>query len=135
MFKSKYDEELKDQSNFVKNVITWFVVFFLIMFSIIGFIYKTNNTGLVSYQECEEMYSTCIKINADIGTLLTIDNNDKMFNEFSKQSMISLKKQQLSRWVEEYNTKSRIINKFIWKSNTLPYQLNVNNFTNFNSMK
>jgi predicted RNA-binding protein with RPS1 domain len=100
----------------------------------IGEKHVTNSVenAVVSYDEYQDIYATCTKINLDLATLRETPDNDKQFDQFSKASMINAKKQQLSRWVEEYNSKSKHIDKKWWKSSELPHELDVNQFSNYN---
>lgn len=134
MYKSDYDSEFKDDVNFTKKSIVWIVGLLFVIGGAIWFFTRSVNvadTALLRYEEFQEIYNTCAKINTDLGTIRAVDENDKMFSSFSKQAMLTNKKQQLSRWVEDYNAKSKVWNRALWKSNTLPYQLDVSQFTNF----
>ncbi|MCR4374180.1 MAG: hypothetical protein NUW22_04965 [Acidobacteria bacterium] len=93
------------------------------------------DTAVVRYEEFQEIYNTCRKIDTDLATVRAVPEDDRMFAAFSKAAMVAQKKQQLSRWVEEYNAKSRMWNRALWKSDALPYQLNVNQFANFGEVK
>jgi len=100
----------------------------------IGEKHVTNSVenAVISYNEYQDIYTTCNKINLDLATIRETPDNDKQFDQFSKASVINAKKQQLSRWVEEYNAKSKHIDKKWWKSSSLPYELDVNQFSNYN---
>lgn len=134
MYKSDYDSEFKDDVNFTKKSIVWIVGLLFVIGGAIWFFTRSVNiadTALLRYEEFQEIYNTCSKINTDLGTIRSVEENDRMFASFSKQAMLASKKQQLSRWVEEYNAKSKMWNRSLWKSSTLPYQLDVSQFTNF----
>ena len=88
-------------------------------------------TMISNYEEYQEIYNTCQKINSDLGTIRAVPDSDPMFAQFSKQAMIAQKRQLMSRWVEEYNAKSKMLNRKYWKSTALPYQLDVNEFNNY----
>lgn len=72
---------------------------------------KIMNDALVNYEDFQEMYNAAKKVNTDLGTIRELPPNDKMFDQFSKNSMIVQKKQLLNRWVEEYNAKSKMWNR------------------------
>ena len=83
-------------------------------------------------QEYQEIYNTTTRLNTDLGNMQSLPENDKMFEQFSKAQRINTIKTQLNRWVEDYNAKSKMWGKSLWKSQSLPYQLDVNQFSNYN---
>jgi hypothetical protein len=85
----------------------------------------------IVYEEYQEIYNTCSKLNTDLGNMKELPETDKMFEQFSKAQRINTIKTQLNRWVEDYNAKSKMWGKSLWKSTALPYQLDVNNFSNY----
>ena len=112
----------------------------LIVLSLLGFIITTcNNTqnqiqdhvvnnSFNSYEEFQEIYNSCLKLNTDLCNIKDVPETDKMFDQFSKtQRMIGIK-QNLNRWIEEYNGKSKMWNRSMWKSKSLPYQLAISDF-------
>jgi hypothetical protein len=112
------------------------IVLGLIVLSIIGYgvgLFKKNVTdsAFIRYEEFQEIYNTCQKLNTDIGIIKKLPENDKMFEQFSKVQRVASLQQHLNRWVEEYNGKSKMWNRALWKSQTLPYQLSVNQFPNY----
>ena len=134
MYKGKYDTEFRDEESFIKRNLIW-VVGLLFIVGAVGFLLirsvRIAENAVLNYEEFQEIYNTCSKINTDLSTIRSVDEKDQMFAQFSKQAMIAQKKQLLSRWVEEYNAKSRMWNRSLWKSGKLPYQLNVMDFENF----
>jgi hypothetical protein len=88
--------------------------------------------AVVSYDEYQDIYATCNKLNTDLGIIQSTPETDKQFEQFSKAQRINTIKQNLNRWVEEYNAKSKHIDKKLWKSDALPYELSVNQFSNYN---
>ena len=90
------------------------------------------DNSVVSYEEYQNIYNTCSKLNTDLDILQKTPSDDKQFEQFSKTQRINAVKSNLNRWVEEYNAKSKMVNKSIWKSSSLPYQLDVNQFSNYN---
>jgi len=95
-------------------------------------VYNSMENAVISYDEYQDIYATCNKINTDLGIIQSTPGNDKQFDQFSKAQRINSTKQNLNRWVEEYNAKSKHIDKKVWKSSALPYQLDVNQFSNYN---
>jgi len=89
------------------------------------------NNSFNSYEEFQEIYNTCQQVNDDLGTIKDADENDKMFAQFSKTSQQTALKKKMNRWIEEYNAKSKMWNRSMWKSNTLPYQLSAKDFSNY----
>ena len=87
----------------------------------------------IVYEEFQDIYNTCNKLNTDLGNMQSLPGNDAMFLQFSKAQRINTIKTNLNRWVEEYNSKSKQYGRSLWKSTSLPYQLSVNDFSNYNS--
>jgi len=121
-------EEIKD----VKKFILW-IVGVCIVISIIGFIMtlavKTTDKAFIRYEEYQEMYNACTKLNTDLCRMKEIAEDDVMFAQFSKAQRVLAIQTQLNRWIEEYNAKSKMWNRALWKSNELPYQLSVEKFS------
>lgn len=93
----------------------------------------TDPDAIISnYEEFQNDWNACQKIDADMKTLCDTPDNDPMFSQFSKAALINGKRQQMTRWVNEYNAKSKMLNRQYWKSKTLPYQLNEEMFPNYN---
>jgi hypothetical protein len=120
--------------------ITLLVILGLMVLSILGFLGTTCNNAqnqiqehvvnnsFNSYEEFQEIYNSCQKLNEDLCNIESIPDSDKMFNQFSKNQRITGIRQNLNRWIEEYNAKSKMWNKSLWKSKTLPYQLTSSEF-------
>lgn len=79
-----------------------------------------------SYEEYEEMYAACEKICDDL-RVLDASEVDKT-SGFSKEERIIAMEQNLNRWIREYNAKSRMITRNMWKSETLPHSLKRTDF-------
>ena len=92
---------------------------------------KSMENAVVSYNEYEDIYATCVKLNEDLGIMKNTPENDPQFNQFSKSQRVNQIKMNLNRWVNEYNSKSKHIDKKFWKSNELPYKLETNQFINY----
>ena len=84
---------------------------------------EISRGAVVKYEEYQEIYNTIKKLDTDICNLWSIKEDDKMFTMFSKSQLINEKKTSLNRWVEEYNAKSKVWTRSMWKSSSLPYQL------------
>ena len=92
---------------------------------------NSMENAVISYDEYQDIYHTCTKLNTDLGIVQSTPDTDKQFEQFSKAQRINTIKQNLNRWIEEYNAKSKHIDKKWWKSNELPYSLDVNQFSNY----
>lgn len=93
----------------------------------------TDPDAIISnYEEFQNMWNSCQKIDSDLKTLCDTPDNDQMFSNFSKASLVNAKRQQMTRWVNEYNAKSKMWNRQYWKSASLPYQLKEEDFPNYN---
>jgi hypothetical protein len=89
--------------------------------------------AVIVYEEFQSVYETCVKVDSDLCSLREIPDEDKMFEQISKNQRITGLKANLNRWVNEYNAKSKMFGRSLWKSNSLPYQLNVNDFNCYNN--
>lgn len=127
-------EELKSEITLVKKLMYW-TIGIIITLSFIGFIvHKFKEAthiedAVQNYEQYQEIYNTCQKLNTDLCVMKKLPENDKMFEQFSKTQRIVSIQTNLNRWVEEYNAKSKMWGRSLWKSNELPYQLSVNQFT------
>jgi hypothetical protein len=93
---------------------------------------NSMENAVISYDEYQDINQTCVKLNTDLGIVQATPDTDKQFDQFSKSQRINTIKINLNRWVEEYNAKSKHIDKKWWKSSELPYRLDVNQFSNYN---
>lgn len=115
------------------TIITLIVLFFTIKTCSIAEKHITNSmeNAVISYDEYENMYATCKQLNSDLGVIKDTPNKDAQFVQFSKAQRINALKQQLNRWIGEYNAKSKHIDKKWWKSSDLPYSLTSSQFSNY----
>jgi hypothetical protein len=120
----------------------WLVAKIILVFVIIGLISFGINKcsdathtqdAVIVYEEFQSVYETCVKVDSDLCSLREIPDDDKMFEQISKNQRITGLKANLNRWVNEYNAKSKMFGRSLWKSNSLPYQLNVNDFNCYNN--
>lgn len=87
----------------------------------------TDATHIISsYEEYEDMYATCEKISQDICVLEK--SNVDATTGFSKSERLLNYENNMNRWINEYNSKSRQKHKNLWKSSDLPYKLNRSDF-------
>lgn len=90
------------------------------------------DNALTNYQEFQDIYNTCSKLNTDLSIIEETPADDAQFAQFSKAQRINAIKSNLNRWVEQYNANSKKWNQAMWKSKDLPYQLDVDQFSNYN---
>lgn len=144
-YSRKEAREYLDEGSWLARQTIWKAVGLLILVGLIGFGLKllftpaalvervTDPDNVISnYEEFQNIYNTCQKLDADLKTIRETPDSDPMFAQFSKGAMVAAKRQQMTRWVNEYNAKSKMINRNLWKSNALPYQLNEEDFPNYN---
>jgi hypothetical protein len=126
-----FESETREETRYAKKWIIWIVILSFVIGGIVWFFNRTEKTvdaAFVKYEEFQEIYNTCSKLNTDICNMRDMPEGDKSFEQFSKAQRINTLKTQLNKWVEDYNAKSKMWNRSIWKSDQLPYQLNVNQF-------
>jgi len=92
---------------------------------------NSMENAVISYDEYQDVFATCQQINSDLGVVKDTPETDTQFSQFSKQQRINAMKQQLHRWINEYNAKSKHIDKKWWKSSELPYSLQTIQFNNY----
>jgi len=85
-----------------------------------------------NYEEFQTIWNTCQKLDADLKTICDTPDADPMFAQFSKSAMVAQKRQKMTRWVQEYNAKSKMVTRQYWKAAKLPYQLSEEDFPNYN---
>lgn len=93
--------------------------------------YNSMENAVISYDEYQDIYATCKQINDDLGVIKETPETDVQFAQFSKAQRINSLKQNLNRWINEYNAKSKHIDKKWWKSDELPYKLDKSQFSNY----
>ncbi len=126
-------DDYKNDITIGKKIVYWFIGV-LVVISIIGFwINKAKQVthiddAVQNYEQYQEIYNTCIKLNTDLCNIKELPENDKMFEQFSKAQRILAIKTNLNRWVEDYNAKSKMWGRSLWKSSSLPYQLSTTQF-------
>lgn len=118
-----------------KRLFIWFIAAMLVIGGLLWFFNRSERivtTGIIRYEEFQEIYNTCQKLNTDLDIIRQTPESDKQFEQFSKAQRLNAIKTNLNRWVEDYNAKSKVWTRSMWKSNTLPYQLSVKDFSNYN---
>lgn len=117
-----------------KRWILW-VVGLCVVVSIGAFLLRRTvdvaDSAVVHYEEFQEIYNTCQKVNTDLCNMNAAPDGDPMFAQFSKEQRLLALRTTLNRWVQEYNAKSRMWNRALWKSHALPYDLSVDAFPCF----
>lgn len=124
-----------DEIKLGKQLTLWLIGICLIVGAIVWVASRSTkivDNGIIHYEEFQEIYNTCQKLNTDLAIMQQTPETDKQFEQFTKTQRLNSIKQNLNRWVEDYNAKSKMWNRSIWKSNSLPYQLDVNQFSNYN---
>ena len=124
---SAEDQEIRDVKKFI-----WWIVGVIVIISLGGWLLNRANrvaeTAFIRYEEFQELSNICDKINTDLCNMRELPEDDKMFEQFSKAQRINTLKTQLNRWVEDYNAKSKMWNRSMWKSSTLPYQISTKDY-------
>lgn len=124
-------EEYKEEKKFGKKIIYWIIGLCFVVSGIVWFFstgQKVVETGIIRYEEFQEIYNSCSKLNTDLCNMRSLPADDVMFEQFSKPQRINTLKTNLNRWVEDYNFKSKVWTRSMWKGGKLPYQLSVNDF-------
>ncbi len=126
-------EELKEVTQVGKRIVYWFIGLSIVL-SVVGLGVRSCKKAthvedvVIIYEEYQEIYNTCSKLNTDLCNMKSLPDEDKMFEQFSKAQRILAIQTNLNRWVEEYNSKSKMWGRSLWRSKNLPQQLNVNQF-------
>ena len=127
-------EDFSEEKRIIKKVVFW-VIGLAIVSSVIGFAWsKTKEAthmddAVQNYEQYQEIWNTCEKLNTDLCNMKDIPETDKMFEQFSKAQRVLAIKTNLNRWVEDYNAKSNMFGRSLWKSSELPYQLTNEQFS------
>jgi hypothetical protein len=81
-------EDLKEVTRFGKKIIYWIIGVSIIL-SVVGLGVRSckkathlENAVLV-YEEFQEIYNTCSKLNTDLCNMRSLPDNDKMFEQFN----------------------------------------------------
>lgn len=126
-----FSNEMKEETIYVKKWIIWLIVVGFLVSVASWFLNRTEKTttyALIQYEQFQEIYNTCNKLNTDLCNMREMPDDDKSFEQFTKPQRINTLKTQLNRWVQDYNAKSNMWTRSMWKSSKLPYELDVNQF-------
>lgn len=124
-------EDYKQEVKFGKRIIYWVIGLLFVISGMTWFLNRgvsVVDAGIVHYEEFQEIYNTCTKLNLDLCNMKDLPDTDKMFEQFSKAQRTNTLRSQINRWTEDYNAKSKMFNRKIWKSSALPYELQTNQF-------
>lgn len=124
------DNEVK----IMKSAIWWGLGVLLIIAGVAWFLTRSSETidnAIINYEEFQTIYTTCDQINQKLVNLRAIPDDDKAFEQFSKAQQVTALKASLTKWVNDYNAKSKMWNRSMWKSSTLPHQLDVNSYPGY----
>jgi len=126
-----FKEEMQEPTRWFKNWIVWCVGLTLV----VGFILWFANRGeqaadnaIRHYEEFQTLYNTAEKLNADLCNKRAMPQDDRSFEQFTQAQQINTLKTKLNGIVADYNAKSNMWNRSMWKSSTLPYELTVAQF-------
>ena len=92
---------------------------------------ETMDNAIINYEEFHVLYTTCDQINEKLMNLRAIPDDDKAFEQFSKAQQVTALKASMTKVVNDYNAKSKMWNRSLWKSGNLPYQLNANDYRGY----
>ena len=126
-----FESDFNEGASPVKKAILWIVGLAMLIGGIYWFFgraEKTVDNAFIHYEEFQEIYNTCEKLNMDLCNMKDMPEDDRSFEQFTKAQRINTLKTQLNRWVQDYNAKSQMWNREMWKSDKLPHQLDVNQF-------
>ena len=128
-------DEVGEIKELFRAYLWWIVGFFAIitLFSIIWFAgsrsVRIADNAILHYEEFQEIYNATTALNQKLCNIKDIKEDDAMFKDFSKAAQVNGLRNNLTRWIEEYNGKSKMWNRSLWKSEALPYQLSTSNFS------
>lgn len=90
-------DDLKD----MKRLYLWVIGVILVISAIVWFANRSTNivdNAFIHYEEFQEIYNTCQKLNTDLSIIQQTPETDKQFDQFSKSQRINSIKQNLNRW-------------------------------------
>lgn len=113
------------------------IILFSMFFFFTGIIGKGCDQGVKTthiddavenYEEFQSIFNTCQQVNTDLCAKRQIPDTDKGFDLISKSQQVFALKAKLNRWCEEYDAKSKMWGRSLWKSSKLPFELHVSDF-------
>lgn len=118
------------KQDFVLTLAALLVIAAIVITTItLNFCSNTAYTAIIRYEEFQEIKSACDKLNDDLCVITALPTDSPRFKQFSKDEQVANIKINMNRWIQEYNAKSKMITRNVWKSSELPYQLKTENFT------
>jgi type II secretory pathway pseudopilin PulG len=127
-------EEIDEIKVLFRAYLKWIIGLLAVitLFSVIWFIggrsVQVADNAIIHYEEFQEIYNSAQAFNQKLCNIKGIKADDAMFKDFSQAAQINGLRNNLTRWIEEYNAKSKMWNRSLWKSNALPYQLSTSDF-------
>jgi hypothetical protein len=127
-------EDIKEEISLLKKGIYWFIGLSIALSTIFYMMRKGREAthiddAVQNYEQFQEIYNSCVKLNTDLCNMKDLPENDKMFEQFSKNQRLLSLKTSLNRWIEDYNAKSKMWGRSLWKSSALPYELSNQQFS------
>lgn len=89
---------------------------------------RTVDTAFINYEEFHDIYNTCKATSRKICNLDKIPEDDAAFKQFSKAAQRQALQNTLERWVGDYNSKANQWHRSLWKSSSLPHQIEASQF-------
>lgn len=133
--KMSYKDEMSEADSWAKSWILWVVALIFVIGGITWFFNraeKTAETAIIRYEEFQDIYNTCKKLDNDI---CIISDGPSESGGFAKSDRINSVKMNLNRWIEQYNADSRKWTRSMWKSKDLPYELSLDEFSCYSQTK
>ena len=136
---SYQDQDHSGERRELTQWVLWAVALILILgavFKVVSYVTKpvqlldrvTNPDHIIeSYEEFEKIYATCNALCVQIADLREV-SEDPSYQEsagFNSADRRLALKNKLTRWVADYNAKSRMITRNNWKARDLPYSLDI----------
>jgi len=134
MSKDEFSQEMRP----FKKFILWLILVFIVGTVIVFILRRSVNAvdkGISRYEEFQDIYNSCKKIDTDICNMHSLEGSDPMFQQFSKAQRINALQTNLNRWIEEYNAKSKTWTRSMWKGKSLPTTLSIEDFNCYQKSK
>lgn len=122
------DDDLKQFLKWIAALLAIISIFGSIWF-FAGRTVRVADSAVIHYEDFQEIYNSAQALNQKLCNIASVKESDAMFRDFSKAAQINGLRNNLTRWIEEYNAKSKMWNRALWKSATLPYQLSTADFS------
>lgn len=89
---------------------------------------KVAAPAVERYEEFQSMYNAAEASYQKMCQIERIPADDKMFDLISKAAQLQAQQSILTRWINEYNAKSKMWTRSVWKGGKLPYELSASSF-------